>query len=208
MPPLIEGGDWPAEPPAPFGNGGAPTTTHSRLATAVDVSRALAGGYCSVLRRVPKQLSELWGASLELVFDLAARDSEAKQTAGYALLVLLPSLTLRFARGERGRAGSYNAMAHRLTRFLVGCSRGGGAGRVRGVRDTSFLWLKTHSATRAHGAGCGCPVRSRERSEAKSGAPVPRDGAGSRGVSDPSDPTDAAESFSVRQGAARRAAGL
>ena len=120
VPPLFEGADWPSEPTAPFGNGGTPTTVHIRLATAVDVSRALASGYCSVLRRVPKQLAELWRASLELVFDLAARDSEAKQTAGYALLMLLPSLTLRFARGERGRAGSYNAMAHRLKRFLAG----------------------------------------------------------------------------------------
>ena len=119
-PPLVEGADWPVEPLAPFGSGGTPTAAHIRLATAIDVSLALAGGYCSVLRRVPKQLSEQWSACLELAVDMAARDSETKQTAGYSLLMLLPSLTLRFVRGERGRAGSWNAMAHRMKRFIAG----------------------------------------------------------------------------------------
>ena len=120
VPPLVEGASWPAEPLAGFGSGGSPTAAHFRLVAAVDVSLAIAGGHVGILRRVPRQLGALWGAALELTLDMAARDDEQQQIAGHALLLLLPSITLRFTRGERTRWGSYKAMAHRLKRFVAG----------------------------------------------------------------------------------------
>lgn len=120
VPPLLEGATWPTERLAAFGVDNSPTADHVSLVLAVDVGLVLASGHCSVLRLVPKQLQELWKSAMELCVELAVRDSTRRQTAGVALLMLLPALTLRFTPGQRTRGGSWNAMGHRLKRFLEG----------------------------------------------------------------------------------------